>query len=389
MLDQPFLIDVSILLRFLRKKKSISGIPRVVLTYIEHYQAQCHLIFYSRILSTFVVLPQPISHKIIKMILQWNYKLYPLIFWNIMRYGKFPFFPEKKWAGKFYIKICMSDISAPIFFWQLRRMRVKLIVMIHDLIPLQQQTLVSPVSTRRFATGITSLLKHATGVITVSEVERLNLIDYCSLQGQAIPPSISSNLASGLTLDKSKILPRLVQEPYFVIIGPVSDRKNHRLLLNIWMKLVDSPPNIMPKLIIFGEMHVDKERELALLVMDPKLTPWVTQLQVTDLELCQYVVHAQALLIPSLAEGYGLPLIEALTLGAPVIANNLPVFYEIADDIPESIDVSDEKQWLEMIIDYTYPESSLRQAQLERLAHFKAPSWEAHFERVEHFLKDI
>ena len=136
-------------------------------------------------------------------------------------------------------------------------------------------------------------------------------------------------------------------------------------------------------------MHVDKERELALLVMDPKLTPWVTQLQVTDLELCQYVVHAQALLIPSLAEGYGLPLIEALTLGAPVIANNLPVFYEIADDIPESIDVSDEKQWLEMIIDYTYPESSLRQAQLERLAHFKAPSWEAHFERVEHFLKDI
>ena len=77
MLDQPFLIDVSILLRFLRKKKSISGIPRVVLTYIEHYQAQCHLIFYSRILSTFVVLPQPISHKIIKMILQWNYKLYP------------------------------------------------------------------------------------------------------------------------------------------------------------------------------------------------------------------------------------------------------------------------------------------------------------------------
>ena len=47
------------------------------------------------------------------------------------------------------------------------------------------------------------------------------------------------------------------------------------------------------------------------------------------------LTRARALLMPSFAEGFGMPVIEALQLGTPVIATDLPVFREIAGDIPD------------------------------------------------------
>ncbi len=48
--------------------------------------------------------------------------------------------------------------------------------------------------------------------------------------------------------------------------------------------------------------------------------------------LAQLLPDAQALLVPSFDEGYGLPVVEALTLGTPVIASDIPVFGEITQD---------------------------------------------------------
>jgi glycosyltransferase involved in cell wall biosynthesis len=95
------------------------------------------------------------------------------------------------------------------------------------------------------------------------------------------------------------------------------------------------------------------------------------------------------LLFPSLAEGYGLPLLEAFRAGVPVIASDQAVFREIAGDIPEYLDPLDAPAWHLAILSYRENESLRRQAQLKRLAGFRAPTWEDHFAAVNSWISTL
>jgi glycosyltransferase involved in cell wall biosynthesis len=109
----------------------------------------------------------------------------------------------------------------------------------------------------------------------------------------------------------------------------------------------------------------------------------------SDAELITYLHHAQALLFPSFAEGYGMPLIEALSLGVPVLASDLPVFEEIAGGVPEYIDPLDGRRWREVIEAYTPADSVPRAAQLSRLKGFRVPDWATHFAKVDALLESL
>jgi glycosyltransferase involved in cell wall biosynthesis len=109
----------------------------------------------------------------------------------------------------------------------------------------------------------------------------------------------------------------------------------------------------------------------------------------TDADLATWLHHACALLFPSFAEGYGMPLVEALSRGVPVIASDLPVFREIAGDVPDYLDPLDGKGWMARIEAFADPVSPLRAAQLKRLAGYSAPTWSAHFQVVEQFLERL
>ncbi len=80
-----------------------------------------------------------------------------------------------------------------------------------------------------------------------------------------------------------------------------------------------------------------------------------------DHELATWLAHAQALLFPSFIEGFGMPLVEALMLGVPVIASDLPVFREIAGDIPCYLDPIDGPGWRRAVLEYMSLQSSARE----------------------------
>lgn len=69
---------------------------------------------------------------------------------------------------------------------------------------------------------------------------------------------------------------------------------------------------------------------------------------------------ARALLLPSFAEDYGLPLAKALTQGAPVLCSDIPVFREVGGDIPDCLDPTDGLAWRDAVLSYAHGQSGPR-----------------------------
>ena len=101
--------------------------------------------------------------------------------------------------------------------------------------------------------------------------------------------------------------------------------------------------------------------------------------RVTDSEVRALIEGACALLMPSFSEGFGLPIIEALALGVPVLCSNIPPFVEIGGGVPEFFDPLDGPSWHAALVDYAMPNSARRAAQIVRLKDWTAPNWPEHF----------
>jgi glycosyltransferase involved in cell wall biosynthesis len=89
--------------------------------------------------------------------------------------------------------------------------------------------------------------------------------------------------------------------------------------------------------------------------------------------------------MPSFAEGYGLPIVEALSLGTPVICSDIPVFREVGQDKALLISPLDGLSWLQAIESLTPPASPLRDRMSAKTLEFKPPIWRSYFENVEAF----
>jgi glycosyltransferase involved in cell wall biosynthesis len=158
--------------------------------------------------------------------------------------------------------------------------------------------------------------------------------------------------------------------PYFVTIGTIEPRKNHALLLDVWERLGPDAP----VLLIFGSRGWNNDAVFARL---DALGAGARVREVSGLSdgaLASLVKGAQGLLFPSHAEGYGLPAVEALQLGTPVMCSNMATFREILAHHAEYIDDSAHEMWEELVKDW-----SKRPRDMHQVRDFEAPTWAAHF----------
>jgi glycosyltransferase involved in cell wall biosynthesis len=177
--------------------------------------------------------------------------------------------------------------------------------------------------------------------------------------------------------------------PYFVILGTIEPRKNHLLLLNLWSRLATSMA-LPPRLLVVGKRGWENEQVLDMLERSRRLRGLVEECnRLADADIGPVLAHARALLLPSLAEGFGLPLAEALASGVPVICSDIPVFREVGRDVPDYLDPFDLPAWMDAVTDYASPDSPRRAAQMLRLARWRAPGWVDHFDAVDRLLDDL
>ena len=123
-------------------------------------------------------------------------------------------------------------------------------------------------------------------------------------------------------------------------------RKNLELLGEVWKRLCAERGDLAPHLVIVGAKGWRGDQIAARLARAPSTANRLHLVHgLSTPALARLLAGARALLSPSFTEGFGLPVAEALALGAPVIASDIASHCEIARDGVTLVDPLDGPAW--------------------------------------------
>ena len=386
--DAPIFLDVTRLLHRLTRGRRPTGVDRACLAYVRHFhhRAQAMMIWGGVALG----LSPSASGAIFDLLAGWEdgertislgSTLGVLLKWSLRPVP----------AGSWVLNMGHSGLDQRSYRGWLRRKNIRLLVMVHDLIPLTHPQFCQAGAAKRHARRMGLILGQAEGIVSNSRHTAQMLDDHARQAGAAVPPVAVIPLGAKKHWNACADAPGAAAGPYFVMVGTLEPRKNHAFVLHLWQRMLDewSAADI-PHLLIIGQIGWMCGGVVHQLRTDERLKQVVHLItDCDDARLGHYVRHAQAMLFPSHAEGYGLPLLEAMDLGVPVLASPLPAFHEMAGMVPDYLDLGDEDAWLEAILDYAQPASARREAQLRRLRGFSAPRWADHFTEFENFVSRL
>jgi glycosyltransferase involved in cell wall biosynthesis len=191
-------------------------------------------------------------------------------------------------------------------------------------------------------------LDQATGLIAASEATRDRLRDLNSAWDEktvVAPNGLSRNLIE--TGDKP--VAGLVDTRFALVVGDLAPRKNVKMLLDLWPAVAQAAPGF--RLVVLGHPgpHSDETTALLAQLEAAGIAVWLRGADDAALRWCYE--HATVVLFPTLEEGFGFPLLEALTFHAPVIASTDPALIEVAAGSDEVVhlDATARDAWLDEI----------------------------------------
>jgi glycosyltransferase involved in cell wall biosynthesis len=251
----------------------------------------------------------------------------------------------------------------------LRVQGVPNIYTLHDLVPLRL-----PYATldhkRRQYRMLTRIAREAAHIVTVSEASKRDIMSLLGVPEERITntyqavdiPRTFSEKPEGVARDEIEGSFGLGWKGYFLFFGAIEPKKNLARLIEAYLASgVEAP------LVICGRQAWDAERELALLYEDDvserdkdgrmqgrtlkrKLRDRIILLDYAPFRLLVSLVRgAKAVLFPSLYEGFGLPVLEAMHLGTPVMTSNTASLPEVAGDAALLVDPYDTRAMAEAI----------------------------------------
>ncbi|MEL6223257.1 MAG: glycosyltransferase family 1 protein [Cyanobacteria bacterium J06627_8] len=245
--------------------------------------------------------------------------------------------------------------------------QTRFVVTVHDVIPLRFPKRVSPLTlySRYY---VPQVLRQAEHIVANSTATAQDVVDFFDIPASSITP-----IPLAYDADHFRVLD-VPKKNYLLVLGRPDPHKNIHRVLDAFAQLLNN-----------------SEVELWLAgTPDPTLTPQLMthanelgirqRVKVLDYisydELPMLLNQAIALVFPSLWEGFGLPVLEAMACGTPVITSNLSSLPEVAGDAALLIDPYDVEaiaQAMHTVFNDTTVQHNLRTAGLKRVKQF---SWE-------------
>lgn len=382
---RDLLLDVTRLVWRVWAGRLPTGIDRVCLAYLDHYEQRSLAVIQRG--KTRLVLNERRSDELFALLRKggpgFRPRLTALLAAAALSRG-----PRQSTRGWIYLNIGHTGLDAPGLKTWLARKQWRPVFLVHDLIPISHPQFCRPGEARKHRRRMRLVLDAAAGVIANSAATEAALADFAATEERAMPPCQVAWLGTEPQRARAGTV-TLPKRPYFVSLGTIEGRKNHLLLLKVWQKLVTDLGKNAPELVLIGQRGWEADDVFKLLDQPGRLKGHVHELgRCDDATMQAWLDGARALLMPSHIEGFGIPVIEALQRGVPVIASDLPVFREIAGTIPLYLDPADAPAWQSAISRYC-GEDPDRTRQTSQMPQFHAPTWREHFAKVDSWLATI
>lgn len=182
---------------------------------------------------------------------------------------------------------------------------------------------------------VPKIIKKCKQVITISEVEKANITQVLGLTDNEI--TVVHNGVSGRfgVKPSAEMLKEVrhqldLSDDFFLFLGNVEPRKNVTNTVKAFVRFAES--NTKVKLVITGLKAAFVENILVEIDKIDFLNRFVFAGFVTESVLLTLYSEAKVFLYPSLREGFGLPILEAMSFGTPVITSNISAMPEVAGD---------------------------------------------------------
>jgi glycosyltransferase involved in cell wall biosynthesis len=214
----------------------------------------------------------------------------------------------------------------------------------------------------------------SSNVVTISEFTKERIIDVYGVAAEKIlvipvPPK------QKISPDNS-ILKRLNLNDYLLFIGTLEPRKNIIKLLESYELLPNNIQDKYPLVLVGGKGWKDEEILQKIEEMKQMDLKVIQTGYVSDAEKSALYESSTLVIQLSHYEGFGMPILEAMSYGKPVICSDIPVFREIADDVAVFVDKDNESEISQTISRVILDKILLESMSKKSLDHTKEyPTW--------------
>lgn len=303
---------------------------------------------------------------------------------RVVEYFAYPFIVKKKVIKNNVKHVTRQDLAFLLEIIDLK----KTIVTCHDIIPIAYYHTRSP-AWKLNAKG----LRKAERIITVSEFSKKDIskyIKYPEEKIEIIPPAVDHNMYYQ-NRNKSILKKYGIREDEKVIlyVGAEEPRKNVHFLINSLSKLKSKIPQV--KLLKVGMPHYLGVRE--------KLLKQIESLNlqkdvifagyVSENELAELYNAVDLFVLPSLYEGFGMPPLEAMACGTPVITSNTSSLPEVVEDAAIIVDPYNVNKFAEEMYEVLTNEELKEEMIKKGLRRSKMFSWDNSAEKTLKAYKEL
>ncbi|MBI1350239.1 MAG: glycosyltransferase [Actinomycetales bacterium] len=223
-------------------------------------------------------------------------------------------------------EVCREDTVHRLQQMRRHGMLDRLLVMVHDVLPLTRPEYFSHDEVTTYA-RFGSLLSETDVVIAASQAVATDVRAYCALRQWEEPLIVVDPLPSDFGAMATSTVELPAPARYLVVMGGIDRRKNNGIVLRAAARALSDDAGLGLVMVI-GSVRDDPQLVDEIRAVAKAGTYIDVRFRPSDAELEGLIRASRGVVYMSLAEGYGLPVIEALSVGRPVILSNVPPLTE-------------------------------------------------------------
>lgn len=255
------------------------------------------------------------------------------------------------------------------------------VITIHDLAFIKYADYSSYIVRKTYLKRIKQCLKWTDLIITFSQSSKNDIIKYLDVEPKRIYITTQASRYCSEYLDiafndlSSNFIKYDFSRPYLLLVSTLEPRKNIINAIRAFNYL-KTKAQVEHQLVIIGQKGWQYKPILAAIAN----SPWQKDIHylgyLSDRQVAYFYSQADVFVYPSYYEGFGLPVLEAMSLGTPVVTSNTSSLPEVAGDAALLIDPRDPIQLAEAILK-VISDSQLRQLMVRKgKERAKLFSWE-------------